>query len=142
MATVARKENWPSLLLEAIKVKENKRHSFGIHDCCISVCDLVESTTGVDIGKRFRGYRGKGGMEQTLHIHGGVEAIAESVMSEYGFDEIKPRTAQRGDVVLLTTEQGDAMGVIGMDGRHAITSGPRGWVELPIDSIRRAWRIG
>lgn len=142
MESIGRRENWPSLLLEAIKAKEAQRHSFGVHDCCISVCDLVEAMTGIDIGKRFRGYRGKAGMKETLDVNDGVEAIAESVMSEYGFEEVAPRTAQRGDVVLLTTEQGDAMGVIGMDGRYAITSGKRGWVELPVDSIRRAWRIG
>lgn len=142
MASIARKENWPSLLVEAIKAKENKRGIFGVHDCCISVCDLVESMTGVDIGKRFRGYRGRAEMRETLDVNDGVEAIAESVMSEYGCEEINPRMAQRGDVVLLTTEQGDAMGAIDMDGRHAITSGARGWVTLPIDSIRRAWRVG
>lgn len=142
MEAVKRKENWPVLLREAIAAKARTRACFGIHDCCISVCDLIESMTGLDVGKSFRGYRGKEGMQETLDAHGGVEAIAEKIMEEYGYSEINPRLAQRGDTVLLNTAQGDAMGTVGMDGRFVITAGARGWVDTPISHAKRAWRIG
>ena len=96
----------------------------------------------MDIGGRVRGYVGKEGMRDTLSAHGGIESIAETVMRDYGCSEINPKTGQRGDVVLLETAQGDAMGAISMDGKYAITSGKRGWISLPIGSIKRAWRIG
>lgn len=144
MVCLKRREDWPQRLVEAVEEKADTRFSPGNHDCCISACDIVLRMTGTDIAKHFRGYRGKKEMLATLEEHGGVEAIAESVMAENGCEEIPTALAARGDIVLLNTPDGQTMAVVDTDGINSVACcGLRGWRRVPIgEYATRAWRIG
>lgn len=140
---VKRFPNWPARLLEAIAEKANTRFSPGEHDCCISACDIIERMTGTDIAANFRHYHTKKEMLSTLEEHGGVKAIAERVMREYDCEEIGISLAGRGDMALLDIIGGDTLGIVDMDGIHAVAPGAKGWEHVPIKvNASRAWRIG
>lgn len=140
---LTRRQDWPNRFLEAVEKKNTTRFSPGLHDCCISACDIVERMTGADIGKHFRDYFGKKEMIETLKEHGGVESIAESVMKENDCEEIPISLAARGDMVMLNMPDGPTMAVVDMDGFNAIACGARGWERVSVkEYAARAWRIG
>ena len=135
--------DWPARLLAAIEEKNETRFSPGKHDCCISACDIIERMTGTDIAANFRDYSNKKEMLAVLAEHGGVEAIADSVMREYGCEEIIVPLAGRGDMVMLNTVYGPTMVVIDLDGIHACACAVSGWRPVNIKThATRAWRIG
>ena len=143
MGQLRRFPDWPTRLLAAIDEKAGTRFSPGIHDCCISACDIVERMTGEDIAARFRGYSGKEEMLATLETHGGVESIAETVMKEHGCGEIPIALAGRGDMSMLDTPDGPTMAIVDMDGIHAAACSAKGWRPVNIKQhATRTWRIG
>lgn len=143
MGRLRRKQDWPQQLSDAIKAKVNVRFSPGVHDCCISACDIVERMTGVDIGHSFRGYSDKEEMQAAIESHGGVEAIAESIMQEYECAEIPIALAGRGDMLMLDMPDGYTMAIVGHDGANAVACGAKGWTRAAIKLYaKRAWRIG
>lgn len=142
MGQLKRFPDWPARLLAAIEEKAAARFSPGTHDCCISACDIVERMTGTDIGASFRGYSDKEGMFATLDEHGGVEAIAEKVMSEYQCEEIPVGLAARGDMVMLDILDSPAMAIVDMDGIHTLACNTKGWLPVNVKQhATRAWRV-
>lgn len=136
-----RLENWPGLLEEFIEQSLHAPFEWGARDCCLFAADAVRAMTGEDYAAEFRGrYRSARSAQQVLAAFGGVSGIVERT----GFEEIAPLMAQRGDVVLVNTEAGDALGVVGMDGR-VVCQGPDGLTFLNPDSFgfgaSRAWRV-
>ena len=138
-----RRQDWPERMLRAIEEKVNTRFFPGVHDCCISACDIVKKITGTDVAAGFRNYRGKEEMRVVLDEHGGVEAIAEKTMRENGCNEIPISLAARGDFVMLDMPDGPTMAVVDMDGVNALACGTKGWERVHIKAhARRAWRVG
>ena len=138
-----RRQDWPLRFLEAVEAKKDTRFSPGIHDCCISACDIIKHITGTDIAVGFRNYRGKQEMLKTLSAHGGVESIAETIMKANVCAEIPIALASRGDMVMLDTPDGPTLAVVDTDGINAVACGTRGWKRPPVKSrATRAWRIG
>lgn len=136
-----RVDNWPSLLSEFIERSLHAPFEWGKRDCCLFAADAVRAMTGEDYAAEFRGrYRTARGARQVLAAFGGVAGI----MGRCGLEEINPLMAQRGDVVLVNTDAGDALGVIGMDGR-VVCQGPDGLTFVKPDGLgfgaARAWRV-
>ncbi|KKM65702.1 hypothetical protein LCGC14_1488600 [marine sediment metagenome] len=137
-----RRQDWPERLLEAINAKADTRFSPGIHDCCISACDIVLHMTGVDVAAKVRGYKGKEEMRAVLNEHGGVEATVESAMKENSCGEILVSLAGRGDFVLLDMADGPTLAVVDTDGINAIACGTKGWERVNIKAhAKRAWEV-
>lgn len=125
------------MLTEFIERRLDTPFAWGRSDCCLFAADAVLAITAVDHAAKFRGrYKTARGARQLLEASGGVAGMVERA----GLIEVAPLLAQRGDVVLLETEHGDALGIVGMDGKCA-GQGQRHLIFESIERARRAWRV-
>lgn len=91
--------------------------------------------TGVNFMADFPEYSHETSAEVLIEEFGGVEGIAGLCLGE----PIGVNFAQRGDVVLMPTEKGDALGIC-IDHRAAFAAA-RGLAFHPISGCRLAWRV-
>ena len=85
-------------LYDFIASRKNTPFKWGENDCCLFACDAVQVMTGIDHSINFRGkYDDEKGAMKVVKEAGGIHAIASTALGS----EIKPLTAQRGDIVLL-----------------------------------------
>jgi hypothetical protein len=140
---VKRADDWPRRLHAALEaIPPDEKFAWGKRDCAFFTCDLVAAMTGVDMAAEYRGrYNSQAGAVRVLRQAGGLERIAEKMAHRHELEEVKPAFAQRGDVAMLDTDDGPALGVVALDGRNALFSGPQGLRAVPVLSCRRAWRI-
>ena len=134
---VRRREDWPLRLNAALESARARAFAWGEHDCCMFAAGVVRELTGEDFAAPFRGaYAERDGAGLILAEQGGVEAITTAAL---GAPLDNPRFAQRGDVVLIETEEGMALGIC--DGVNAWLPGVRGLVHRPMPHWRAAWRV-
>ena len=134
-----RRPDWPERLAEAVRAARGRPFAWGRHDCALFAFDCVRAMTGVDHLAAFRGrYRSAKGAARALKRIGGVETLEELVVGIFGQPE-PIVAAQRGDVVLLDTERGPALGVC--LGARSAFAGPDGLAYAPTASARAAWRV-
>lgn len=116
---------------------------WGEFDCCLAACDLIRFLTGIDPAEKFRGtYSDELGAKKHIGDFGSVGELAVEVLGSYGFEELElPKTAQRGDIALISTpEYGETLGFVSTSGRIA-APGARGLVFYPITEILRGWKV-
>lgn len=141
MGELVRHENWPSLLSDFIEQSLHIPFDWGQSDCSLFAANAVLAMTGTDHAAEFRGrYKTAREATQLLKAFGGVAGMVE----RSGLQEVNVLMAQRGDVVLVDTVGGDALGVVALDGRVAC-QGPEGITFLSPDGFgfcaKRAWRV-
>jgi hypothetical protein len=132
-----RYEDWPQRLVAAIEAARGRPFAWGAMDCCLFAADVVLAMTGVDYAAGFRGrYDSRAGAVALLGARGGLEAVATSALGEP-----LPTTlmAQRGDVVMVRSPEGPALGVC--EGVMAWFAGPDGVVPRPMREAVKAWRV-
>lgn len=138
-----RVKTWKDDFVAYIHANVDTPFDFGTHDCCLTACDMLKAITGEDPAKSFRGtYNGPVECYVTLKKHGGVEAIADKICAERGWEEIKPLFASKGDLVMI--EAGNeryALGVVDLSGKEIIAAGPIGLSRKPLSDAVKAWRI-
>jgi hypothetical protein len=97
--------------------------------------DVVECMTGFDYAAEFRGrYKSRIGAARVLMQNGGLPGILERL-----FDEVPPAQAQRGDVALLDTDNGPALGIV--TGAIAAAAGESGLALIPMRFWMQAWKV-
>lgn len=139
---MTRHHDWVERLDRFIRESHTKPFKWGSFDCCLFSCDAVRAMTDVDLAADFRGkYRSKTGAAKLMKKFKGVEGIAWKVAAEHSLIEVPALTAQRGDVVLLDTDLGPALGVVSLDGRFAWFAAPEGLAARRLPDFRKAWRI-
>jgi hypothetical protein len=144
---IVRKQNWPTILANMIADAYCEPFAWGTHDCCIWSADVIMamSETSVDLGASYRStYHDEAGANAIISAAtggGDLEDLIVQITTAYGFDEISPNQAQRGDLVLADTSTGPGAGIIGPDGREGFFVAPDGLVLIGLSDIRRAWRI-
>lgn len=130
-----RREDWPEILAVQIKAAEMRPFCWGSHDCCAFAARVVQAMTGVDFMADFPEYADEARAQALIAEYGGVQGIAGLCLGA----PIAPAFAQRGDVVLMPTEKGDALGIC-IDHRAVFASG-RGLAFCPMAACRQAWRV-
>lgn len=140
-APIGRLDNWPSLLESAMRERWSRPFRWGEQDCCKFAATLVEAMSGQDLARGFGRYKGQLGAARILKRAGGVEGLMEGVAARHGMQEWPGVAyARRGDVCLIKTEGGEALGVC--VGQKIAGAGPNGVELVPIEQARRAWRVG
>ncbi|NUA26101.1 DUF6950 family protein [Cupriavidus basilensis] len=130
-----RLEDWPTRLAEFIEARHERAFSWGGSDCCLFVCDAIEAMTGTDPGSRWRGiYSSEKGARRVLRDNDGVAGIATLVLGL----PVPPALAGRGDVVLIDTPHGEALGIC--LGAQVAAQGPDGIAFMAIGSAKAAWK--
>ncbi len=145
--------DWEIRLERAIAARRQTRHQWGFHDCCLAPCGLIEAITGINPADGAR-YNSRDEALETVEFFGGFREMIGRMAAAVGMDPIGPKSAQRGDFVLVklggifrhrddqeTFTEGLAPGVVALDGRRVLLAGPIGWTECSRNMIIEAWRV-
>lgn len=120
--------------LDAI-IQANEPFAWGTNDCCMFAVRCVEVITGVDHGKKYRGYKTGLGAMKRLNKYGGVEGIAIACLGE----PKSIKLAKRGDVVMHNISDGLSLGICLGDKIAGVDDD--GIVFLPVSAGIQAWGV-
>ena len=135
--------DWPERLKAAIEDARDEPFAWGTNDCALFACNVIRDITGVDFADEFRGrYDDRRGAIRVLNeIAGlGLEALADHLADREGIAEVPVAFAQRGDVVLMDTATGPALGIC-IGGEVATPQENAGLAFVPVATARRAWAL-
>jgi len=128
-------ENWPEILADEIKAAKKRPFSWGSHDCASFAARVVEAMTGKDFTFLFNGYNSAEVAAEVIAQNGGLEAMVTRCLGV----PIPPLCAQRGDVCMIDTPEGPALGIC--DGAWIWCAGLTGLNRRPLSSAIKAWRV-
>ena len=149
---IERVQDWPILLDEYIRDHLNKPFTWGDNDCCLFACTAVQILTGIDPAESWRGkYTSREAALHLAQVRGcnTVYDIAKSMAAQYGFEEIMPGFASRGDIVCHTSTNpnglGQTLAVVGAGVCYG--PGDNGLIVTQLGDIitrktTKAWKIG
>ena len=134
---MGRLSDWPDKLAEHVEAWRNKKFRWGRYDCALFCLNAEKVMTG---STRFPEFINTYSSEK-----GSIEALAgagfdslESLV-DARLEQIKLTMAQRGDVALISTPNGDALSLV--IGNHLAAMGRSGLVFLPVSEAKKAWRV-
>lgn len=134
-----RRHDWPERLHEVIAKAKKEAFAWGTHDCALFACNCAHAMTGIDYAANFRGkYKTRKGALTALVRIEGVKTLPE-LADKYLGERIALVNTQRGDVVLLTADSVEALGVV--VGKHAVFLAPDGIQTLLLEECICAWRV-
>lgn len=139
-----RTHDWPGKLAAYIEAHARTPFQWGTFDCALFACNCIQEMTGVDLAPDFRDkYNSLASAQVAIHDYagGGLAELIEKKTAENGMPGIKLGLASRGDVVLVKQDIGDALGIIGLDGREAICAGENGLRRVPRNLWLKAWKV-
>lgn len=130
-------EQWASALYAIVAERRARPFEWGAHDCVMWASDVTVALTGRDPVAHLRGrYDSALGAARLLEDEGGMLGLAARCWGP----EIPRLCAQRGDVVLVTGDDGrDSFAVV--MGVEALGVGPVGLVPAPMARWQHAWRV-
>ena len=136
-----RKEDWELQFANYIERTRNADFQYGVNDCGLWACGAVQAMTGEDMVPQLRGgrYHSKTGAMRA--IGGDLVKFAEAIAGQYLLVKVPVKLAHRGDVVMVKTEQGPALGCVFLDGVQAVAAGKDGLQLVPLTDCSIAWRI-
>jgi hypothetical protein len=146
-AGLKRREDWELRLNDYVRESETRAFAWGENDCFLFAAGAVLAMTGTDLAAEYRGqYSDKtGALRQVLSIPGArdvAEAFA-GVAARHGLPDLPTvKLAQRGDLVAFDADDGPAIGVVWLDGIHAMFVGENGFSSRPVSTCNRAWHVG
>ena len=131
-----RNPDWQIKLGATIAAATKRPFLCGVHDCCLFAADCAVVVCGIDPAEKYRG-KYLTPLEARKALLKNKHKTIDGVIDAY-FKEIPVALAQRGDLVVVDTEQGRAIVVL--------ASLPV-WVTTP-EGVRciqqkpdRAWRV-
>lgn len=138
---LTRCEDWPERLDAWLGAHKATPFAWGTWDCALAACDWVLVAIGADLAEGLRGYKTARGAAGAMRrfAGGGLVEVVEKVAARNGIAEVAPSYAQRGDVVLIESDRGPALGVAIETG--IVCAGPGGLVRRLRRDAVRAWRI-
>lgn len=131
-----RREDWPRRLDALVAENLHRPMVWGEHDCCLWAATVVDALTGSDIAKTYRGaYANKRQAARMLAgLGGSLDALADRWLPQ------RPvKYAQRGDVVMIGTDEGPALAV--NIGATIAAVSATGLTFYPASAALKAWRV-
>lgn len=148
MSKLTKVKDWDiSAFDHFLRVEAQQPFQWGVRDCCLFPADAIKSFTGVDIADDFRG---KYTSEKTAFaliksVTGTGTTVADAAAhcaTKYGLVEnAHPLMAKRGDLVVIQNGSNLIAGIVHLNGREVVTTGPDGLVVLPITAVVRSWSV-
>jgi hypothetical protein len=130
--------DWKPRLIAYLETALRKPFKPGTHDCALFAAGAVNAMTGTDLAADWRGrYRTlKGGLKR-LQKAGFADhiALAASVL-----DDIPTSFAGPGDLAVINTPDGRALGVVQGEGIYLLTTDNRMGLRPMAEAIR-AFRV-
>ena len=141
LAEIRRYSDWPRRLEMFIEYRKTIPFRWGKNDCCLFAADAIESMTGVDLAREFRGtYKTELGAMRHLLKEGSVFGIACRIARNAGIKPCAGAMAGRGDVVYVKGEQ-HALGVVGLSGDSIWILTVDGLGQVPLSRAVCGWHI-
>src|SRR3990167_2570738 len=147
MMPVQRLPDWPERLVEYLREATAKPFVWGQHDCVLFALGSAKAITGVTTMDELRGkYKSAVGAHREMRKRYGASNLMEAAdavtQKEWGVEEIPVLFAQRGDIVeadVVSAEGGvgPSLGVIDLDGAHALFAGPSAAIRIKITDCPR-----
>ena len=135
--TMKRYPDWKPRLIAWLAKAAGTPYRPGTHDCALFAAGAVEAMTGVDLAAGFRGtYTTVEEGFERLRAAGFADHVA---MAEAHFDRIAIALAQPGDLAVLSTPDGPALGVVQGEYIYVPCAGSIGLV--PIIEANHALRV-
>lgn len=145
-----KREGWQTRLEAFIESRRSMPFKWGTNDCCQFAAQAIYAMAGfVDIPQlitaHFSGYETKKEAIETARLITGEKLYARCIKKlpeQAGFKPIDPKTAQRGDLVMIKLRcEAPGIGVVSLDGRYAVAPGLHGLMRFPVLSAKAAWRV-
>lgn len=134
-----RKPNWKAELIEFLRDLNGRKFEWGSNDCCLSTFEAVEVMTGVDLVASYRGhYTTALGSKRILKKRGHSD-LCSAVSELLGEPLENPGLAGQGDVALVNSELGEALGIVFGHGVYCV--GESGLFLVEFSEIQQAWRV-
>jgi hypothetical protein len=140
-----RHPDWQARLVAYVVPMMSAPFSPGRVDCALFAAGGVKAMTGKDFARGFRGYRTLRAGLKKLREKGFADhvALAAARLPEVTHEgQPAPAMAQVGDVAVVETEEGPALGLV--QGEAVYVMGPAGLGLVPLTDPRviRAFRVG
>jgi hypothetical protein len=129
-----RLEDWPERLAAYLDSRRDAPFQWGETDCATFAAGCVLAVTGESLD--LPAVASADGYLRLLRDHG---PLATLVGERLGDPLPSPAFAQRGDVVLMTLEGRETLGVC--IGAEVAGPGPGGMVTMPMSIAAAAWRV-
>jgi hypothetical protein len=106
-----RHRDWSIRLNKYIEEHFDTPFEWGEFDCCLFAADAVMAMTDIDFAEEFRGHYATAIGAKRILRKTGKGSIKQTVESKFG--PMKSRlSAGRGDIVLINTSWGEALGIV------------------------------
>lgn len=135
-----RKDNWQDELVKLIERHKTKPFKRGYNDCALFAGKAVYKMTGNDYVTKFLGkYKTKKASAKIVKELGykSLSDIADKHLDPY----TSPMFAKRGDCVLVEVDGGEALAIVDMSGRYALTTGKDGLVHIEMKHWQKGWAV-
>lgn len=134
---IARLPDWRPRLTAYLAETAQDGFRYGSNDCALFSAGAVRAMTGHDLAAAWRGsYTTLQGGLKRLRKAGYEDHVA---MADHRFTRVAPAFAQIGDIALLDTAEGRALGIF--TGETIACLGPRGLGHLPREAATCAWTV-
>jgi hypothetical protein len=132
-----RLNDWHARLVGYLHSATSTPFQYGHHDCTLFAAGAVRAMTGEDLAE---GYRGR-----YTTLSGGLRVLRKAGYASHVdlvasvFEEVEPVFAVPGDLVVIESEDGDALGVV--QGEAVYVLGMAGLSLVSAERARRAFRV-
>jgi hypothetical protein len=130
-----RRPDWQERFAAFAQARESMPFVWGSNDCCTFAAAAVEALTGANPMDQVERYDGPLSAMRLVEEGGGLHALATRLLGQ----AVPPLMAAVGDVVLLTNEERELLGIC--NGTSAIAPGRDGLVVLDMTAAFAAWKI-
>lgn len=137
MLDLQRTENWQHDLLMYLAEIAPQSGEIGQHDCVIFSAGAVHAMTGWYPDPSLFDYR------SIVEGHRSLNAMGYATLAAYLDDHFPTQAAvfaRPGDLVLVLSDDGEALGV--MQGEMAYVVGPHGLGLYPANAVLASWKVG
>lgn len=129
--------DWQARLVTYLHAARLRPFAYGRHDCSLFAADCVSAMTGQDMAVPWRG--------RYTTLRGGIRVLRRAGYRDHValtaslFPEIPPLSAQPGDLAVVPTDEGPALGVV--QGEAVYLLGPTGLGLVSLLLAQRAFRV-
>ena len=134
---LTRRENWATLLYQAIEDRTDSRFVWGEFDCCLFAAECVEAITGVNVMPDVK-YKNQKEAVEVIQSNGGLSAMVTSILGPSRF----PLMASRGDVVMRHDDATDMMSLGVCVGSLVAFPAMRGVSYVNLSDCICSWKVG
>jgi hypothetical protein len=127
--------DWQLRLAEFGQARASMPFRWGSNDCCSFAAAAVEAITGANPMADVAPYASEIGALQLISGAGGLRPLVSSFLGE----EIAPRMAAVGDVVLVLNAEREMLGIC--NGTNVLAPGEKRMEAIHMDAAVAAWKI-